>query len=509
MKNAAAYLKTPGLISLGGGLPSSEYFPFHEIDVKVARPGYLGQQQDGRDEDEMLSMGMHDMPQGKSAFDLATALNYGHGHGAPQLLRWLVEHTEIVHNPPYRDWGCTMTVGATAAWDMTLRMFCKRGDFILTEQYSFTTAIEAAAPMGVRCASVAMDRGGMLPSSLDDVLTNWDASKRGGPKPYLVYTVPTGQNPTGSTQSLQRRREIYAVCQKHDLYIFEDEPYYFLQMQPYTGPDAPDVPPPESYAEFLQSIVPSYLSLDTDGRVIRADSFSKVLSPGSRTGWITASEQICDRFHTHADVCTQGPSGFSQIMLFKLLDETWGHTGYLDWLMHIRLEYTRRRNVMLEACEHYLPRDLVSWVPPMAGMFHWLQVDFKKHPHWINGSKTMDEIEEEIFQANVRHGTLLMKGSWFCADKVAERDTMFFRATYAAAEFEKIEEAIRRFGEAVREEFGMEPGNKARTLTNGALTHGGAANGHIKTDQHVDGYTNGYGNGINGHSNGIKTNGVH
>jgi aromatic amino acid aminotransferase I len=453
LKNAAAYLKTPGLISLGGGLPSSEYFPFHEIDVKVPRPAYLGQEQDGHEETEILSMRMHDMALGKSAFDLATALNYGQGHGAPQLLRWLVEHTEIVHNPPYQDWSCTMTVGSTAAWDMTLRMFCKRGDFILTEQYSFPAAIETAIPMGVRCAAVEMDANGMLPSSLDHVLTNWDACARGGPKPFLIYTVPTGQNPTGSTQTIERRREIYRVCQKHDLYIFEDEPYYFLQMQPYTGPDAASVPPPTSYSEFLASIVPSFLSIDTDGRVMRADSFSKVVSPGSRTGWITASEQICDRFRTHADVCTQGPSGFSQIILFKLLDETWGHAGYLDWLMHIRLEYTKRRDVMMAACETYLPKDVVSWVPPAAGMFHWLQVDYTKHPRWQDGSKTLDEIEEDIFQACVRHGTLLMKGGWFCADKIAKRNTMFFRATYAAAQFDKIDEAIRRFGNAVREEF--------------------------------------------------------
>ncbi|PIA92784.1 Aromatic amino acid aminotransferase [Cercospora beticola] len=525
LKEAAAFLDTPGLISLGGGLPSSEYFPFQELDVKIPRPSYLGQEQNGHAETEIISMGMHDMAEGKSGFDLATALNYGHGHGAPQLLRWLVEHTEIVHNPPYQDWSCTMTVGSTAAWDMTLRMFCRPGDFIITEQYSFPAAIETAIPMGVRCAAVAMDAGGMLPSSLDEMLSNWDSVKRGGPKPFLMYTVPTGQNPTGSTQSIERRRQIYAVCQKHDLYIFEDEPYYFLQMQPYTGQDSSPVPPPSSYAEFLTSIVPSFLSIDVDGRVMRADSFSKVIAPGSRTGWITASEQICNRFRTHADVCTQGPSGFSQIVLFKLLDETWGHQGYLDWLMHIRLEYTKRRNVMMEACEHYLPKDLVSWSPPTAGMFHWLQVDYKKHPAYINGTKTLEEIEHDIFLACVRHGTLLMKGGWFCADKIARRDTMFFRATYAAAQFDKIDEAIRRFGNAVRDEFGRLPmtngHTNGHTITNGVNGHAnghavinginglknGYTNGH-GTVNGVDGYTNGHGftNGVKSHANGY-TNG--
>lgn len=514
MKEAAHYLKTPGLISLGGGLPSPEYFPFHEIDVKVPRPGYLGQEQNGHEEGEIISMGMHDMREGKSAFDLATALNYGQGHGAPQLLRWLVEHTEIVHNPPYKDWSCTMTVGSTAAWDMTLRMFCRPGDFIITEQYSFPAAIETAIPMGVRCAAVSMDAGGMLPSSLDDLLSNWDSVRRGGPKPFLVYTVPTGQNPTGSTQSIERRRQIYAVCQKHDLYIFEDEPYYFLQMQPYTGEDSSPVPPPQSHAEFVESLVPSFLSIDVDGRVMRADSFSKVISPGSRVGWITASEQICDRFRTHADVCTQGPSGFSQLILFKLLDETWGHPGYLDWLMHIRLEYTKRRNVMMAACAKYLPKDIVSWTPPSAGMFHWLQVDYTKHPAYLNGTKTLHKIEEDIFLACVRHGTLLMKGSWFCADKIEKRHTLFFRATYAAAQFDQIDEAIKRFGNAVRDEFGRLPyinGVNGHAINghsmNGHSMNGHATNGYVTKGHDTNGHLHGHSNGdLNGHVNGM-TNG--
>ncbi|KAI5366184.1 Putative aminotransferase, class I/classII, pyridoxal phosphate-dependent transferase, major [Septoria linicola] len=492
LKEAANYLKTPGLISLGGGLPSSEYFPFQEISVKAPRPGYLGLEQDAFEETETLAMGMHDMALGKSGFDLGVALNYGQGHGAPQLLRWMVEHTEIVHNPPYQDWSCTMTVGSTAAWEMTLRMFCKPGDFIISEQYSYPAAIEAALPMGVRCAGVDMDAGGMIPSSLDEVLTNWNPVKRGGPKPFLVYTVPTGQNPTGSTISIERRRQIYAVCQKHDLYIFEDEPYYFLQLQPYTGEDSSPVPAPQSHAEFLHSLIPSFLSIDIDGRVMRADSFSKVVAPGSRLGWITASEQICNRFRTHSDVCTQGPSGFSQVILFKLLDETWGHPGYLDWLMHIRIEYTKRRDVMLAACEHYLPKDIVSWTPPTAGMFHWLQIDYKKHPGYLNGTKSLVNIEEDIFLACVRHGTLLMKGGWFCADKSAKRDTLFFRATYAAAQFDKIEEAIKRFGNAVRDEFGK-------------ISYPKGVNGHV--NGHSNGYTNGHSNAIaNGHCNGV-TNG--
>ncbi|KAK3112247.1 Aromatic/aminoadipate aminotransferase 1 [Teratosphaeriaceae sp. CCFEE 6253] len=448
LKEAAKFLKIPGLISLGGGLPSSEYFPVDEMTFKVPRVGTAGELNENR---ETIVAGKHDMANGSSDYDLATALQYGQGHGSAQLLRWMIEHTELVHNPPYQDWSCTMTVGSTSGFDMALRMLSRPSDWVLSEEYTFPAMTETAAPMGVRVAAVRMDEGGMLAESLDEVLCQWDEKARGGRKPFLLYTVPTGQNPTGSTQSLQRRKAIYAVAQKHDLFILEDEPYYFLQMQPYTGPDAPDVPPPASHQEFLASLVPSYLSLDADGRVMRMDSFSKVIAPGTRVGWITASEQICKRYSVHADLSTQSPSGVSQMMLFKLLEEHWGHAGYLDWLVHIRMAYTARRNVMLEACEQYLPREVVSWKPPVAGMFQWLRVEWTKHPDYP--TKTFEGIEDELFHENMRSGTLLMKGSWFCPDKDVDTGRMFFRATYCAAPSEQIREAVRRFGEALRSSF--------------------------------------------------------
>lgn len=356
----------PGLISLGGGLPSSNYFPFEQVSLTAPTAPKFSPTQDT----VTLYAGKHDLAEEKSLVDISILFNYGQGHGCAQLLRWITEHTELVHSPPYADWETNMTVGSTSGLDILLRMFTKRGDYIISEDYTFATAVETAAPMGVKVAGVAMDAQGLVPAALDRLLATWDPAARGGAKkPFLLYTVPTGQNPTGATQGAERRRQIYRVAQKHDLYIIEDEPYYFLQMQAYTGQDAPPPPPPASHDAFLADLVPSYLSLDVDGRVARLDSFSKVLAPGARVGWITASEQIVERYKIHADVSTQGPSGMSQLLLFKLLEEHWGHAAYLDWLIHIRLEYTQRRNVILGACERFLPRDVVSWNPPMAGMF--------------------------------------------------------------------------------------------------------------------------------------------
>ena len=307
--------------------------------------------------------------EGDGVYDLSIALNYGLGMGSPQLLRFVTEHTEIVNDPPYADWHCALSVGNTNALEQAYRMLCEKGDYILSEEYTFASAVETANPLGLNFLGVKMDDQGLLPEALDDLLSNWDAEARKGRKPFVLYTVPSGQNPTSATQSMERRRAIYKVAQKHDLYILEDEPYYFLQMQPYTGPNAADVPPPANIEEFLKALMPTYLSMDVDGRVMRMDSFSKVIAPGTRVGWITASEQIVERFVRHNECSNQNPSGIAQAVLFKLLDEAWGHDGYLQWLINLRMQYTKRRDVLLAACDKYLPKDIVTWNPPAAGMF--------------------------------------------------------------------------------------------------------------------------------------------
>ncbi|KAL2128714.1 hypothetical protein VTI74DRAFT_8804 [Chaetomium olivicolor] len=454
LKQAAKHLKTPGLISLGGGLPCPEYFPISSLSLHIPTPPAFSEAAtlaSGED----VTIGKYDasLPatssEAAAEYDLSIALNYGQATGSAQMTRFVTEHTELVGAPPYADWRVCLTVGSTAALEQTLRMFCDgrgRRDSLLTEEFSFSTALETAAPLGVKVVGVKMDTEGLLPESMDEILTNWDPEERGGArKPHVLYTVPSGQNPTGATQSAKRRREVYAVAQRHDVFIVEDEPYYYLQMQ------EPGTQAPRDVDEFLEGLIPTYLSMDVDGRVLRMDSFSKVVVPGSRMGWITASEQVVERFIRHAEVCNQGPSGFSQVILHKLLDERWGHEGYLGWLMNLRMEYTKRRDIMVKACEEFLPREVVSWTPPQAGMFHWMKVDHEKHPH--AATKSILEIEEEIFNSCISKGVLVARGSWFRAEQHTPPSALFFRATFAAATPENMMEAIRRLGDAIRESF--------------------------------------------------------
>jgi aromatic amino acid aminotransferase I len=469
LKGAAQHLKKPGLISLGGGLPSNDYFPFEQISVKIPVPPHFSEAETAAS-GEIRTAGKYDIREGKSLYDLSISLNYGQSTGSAQLLRFVTEHTEIVHNPPYSDWACSLTSGSTSALEMAFRMFCTRGDYMLTEEYTFATAVETAQPLGIHIASVKADAEGLLATDLDYVLSTWDVSTRGGPKPFLLYTVPTGQNPTGATQSLERRKAIYAIAEKHDLYIIEDEPYYFLQMEPYQSSSTQigtasrhSQPKFEltTSANFLSALIPSYLSFDTSGRVLRLDSFSKIIAPGTRTSWITATAQIIERFVRHHEVSTQNPSGISQIILYKLLDEAWGHKGFLEWLMFIRAEYTARRDIIVNACETELPREVCSWTPPGAGMFFWIKINWHRHPKFNTqdrSAKALLAIEDKIFLAAVEKGVLCSKGSWFRAQRGTDTE-MFFRTTFAAASSGDIAEAMKRFGEALREEFGLQARN--------------------------------------------------
>ena len=240
----------------------SDYFPFESISAKLPVAPHFSKKE-SKESSQTWSAGMHDVTEQTSQFDLSIALNYGQSMGPPQLIRWITEHNEIVHNPPYSDWDVCMTSGSTSALEVTLRLFCNPGEYVMTEEYSFSSAMETIRPMGLGLLGIKMDKHGMLPDDLDRILSNWDETARKAPKPFLVYTVPSGQNPTGSTQPLSRRKALYAIAEKHDLFILEDEPYYFLQMEPFVSGVTHTVPTPftpSTITDFLSNLIPSYLS---------------------------------------------------------------------------------------------------------------------------------------------------------------------------------------------------------------------------------------------------------
>lgn len=454
LKVAFKHFHDPNIISLGGGLPLPELFPFNSIEVdSLSAPFAKGIHVVPDSDEELLKIHIAKADAGKFAdIPLSVSLQYGTSAGAPELVDFIKEHTRTVHSPQYQDWDLIITAGNTHGWDSTIRTFTNRGDTILAEQFTFSSASECARANGLNIVPVEVDLEGIVPEALEKQLANWT-----GPLPKLLYSIPTGQNPTGGTLSTERRRAVYKLAQKYDFIIVEDEPYYFLQMEAYTTDKSARESKPLSHDAFLKSLVKSYLSIDTEGRVVRLDSFSKVLAPGSRLGWIVANSAFSERFLRQHEVTVQVASGFSQSIVNGLL-QRWGQEGYIDWLIGLRKSYTAKRDAALDAVERFIPKEIAEWIAPSAGMFFWIKVDGSKHPDFSKHSGNTDALELTVYEHGIASGILMIPGHWFLIRNAGQPDdstSLYFRGTFASVSEEKLAEGLSLFGKVLREEFNL------------------------------------------------------
>lgn len=354
----------------------------------------------------------------------------------------------MIHKPPYQNWDCAISCGSTSAIDLIFQILCDPGDLILAEQFTYPGTLAAAKSQGLSVIHVAMDDEGLSATDLDRTLSTWSPPQ--GAKPQVLYMVPTGQNPTGCTQSNTRRAEIYRIAEEHDLLIIEDDPYYFLQLRSYLNNANYQENMRQQNDEYIATLPMSYLSLDRSGRVIRLDSTSKILAPGLRCGWITACSQVMSKILARTEVSTVAPNGPSQLMLVKLLRQQWDHAGLFSWLRRLSARYHERRDVLLRACERYLPTPMCSWKVPAEGMFVWVTVaSDTSTPN--AASLSSDEclfLEDRIFVRAKELGVLIGRGSWFQAHDLAAT-AIQFRLTFAAAKMDELETAVCRFGQAL------------------------------------------------------------
>ncbi|KXN66054.1 PLP-dependent transferase, partial [Conidiobolus coronatus NRRL 28638] len=259
-------------IFLAHGLPRADSFSIKELSFKY---GMFGS-------DKFHEAKIERVPTDRSILSLDKSMQYGSGKGSLNLVQLIKKHADLVHCPKYSNWDVVLTTGNTEALYQSLTLLADRGDPIIVAKWCYPIALETFRGKGLRFIVADIDEEGIIPSSIEDSVKEYYQSNPNAPKCKLIYTVPTGQNPSGATMSLERRQEFYRVCQKLDLMILEDDPYYFLQLPTYK----PDGEYNES--EFaLDTLLPSLLSIDVDGRVVRMDSFSKVIAPGLRTAWIT------------------------------------------------------------------------------------------------------------------------------------------------------------------------------------------------------------------------------
>lgn len=200
---AGQFTGVPDVISLSAGFPPPHLFPLAGISLRLA---------DGT----QLELA------GPCA---AAAQQYNSGlRGYAPLLQWATRHVAALHRPPAAH-DVLITNGGNHALELITSLFLDRGDALLLEEYAYPVLTESIAhPKGYRTLSVPMDDAGIVPSGLRAVLhAAAAAAASGGPdRPKLLYTVPTGHNPTGCTTSDGRRREIYQICREYDVWILED-----------------------------------------------------------------------------------------------------------------------------------------------------------------------------------------------------------------------------------------------------------------------------------------------
>ncbi|KAJ2716792.1 hypothetical protein H4R19_000439 [Coemansia spiralis] len=427
----------PTLLSLGAGLPHPDLFPVAQISASVAQPGSSVMDASVEKVDVSVGRGASGTTEGLERF-----LQYGNGRGIPSYLAFAREHAARIHDPPYEDWDVVVSQGNTDAFVKALTMFCERGDSLIVDEWTYPAIIETVGPLGIGLAPVAMDGEGMLPDALDAVCASWSGKAR----PLRVaYLIPTAQNPTGATMSLERKRAIYAVAQKHNLVLIEDDPYYYLQIGRYR-PLEECSSPEERYSSLpgVTALIPSLLSLDVDGRVIRLDSYSKILAPGLRCGWVTAPKYIAEKIQFHNETSIQQPSGLSQAIVSKLMNEQWGHAGWEQHLVQLQREYAVRRDRFVDLCNTHL-RGMVEFTVPTAGMFLWFRVLLSPEAQGRPG------VMDEIFESMIANHVLLVPGYMFSPlGATAEtRDKPFIRAAFSYAATSDFEPAIMRLAHAL------------------------------------------------------------
>ncbi|KAH9947220.1 pyridoxal phosphate-dependent transferase [Amylocystis lapponica] len=492
------------LINLAGGMPNEDYFPFSNIssDVLVSDAFSLSSARkesyftrlwklfsSSTEKTNTISVPRYAAEPGD--LSLAVSLQYGQASGLAQLQVFIKHFVAQVYRPGYSDWTILVHTGNTDGWSRVVQMLCNPGETILTEEWTYPSALATAKPFGVHAVPIAMDKDGMSAVHLRKVLSEWDEGVK-GKRPHVMYTVPIGQNPSGSTMDGPRKKEVYDVCSEFDVIIVEDDPYYFLQEGEYVPKSQRDSHYDNGLDDktYLDQLAPSYLRFDTEGRVIRLDTFSKYLAPGLRLGWHTCNPLFAERLERHGETASQAPSGLSQILVTQLLTH-WKFEGYVRWLQGLVVQYKIRRDVLVDAfaedfdlrststthIDHWKgmavlnacmkpakgasmleksslsTRTLFSFVPPTSGMFIWVVVHLESHPAF--GSEPAERIEMQLWDKLIDAGILIAPGWLFGAnaDVAFERGTGHFRIAFSNVTYDKLRESAKIFARVTQEFF--------------------------------------------------------
>ncbi|MFH1282589.1 MAG: PLP-dependent aminotransferase family protein [bacterium] len=306
-------LDKKGLISFAGGLPAEELFPVKDI-ARCAK--------------EVL-----EAPR-------AHALQYSISEGLPELRGALCKFLSGYHLNVKPE-NLLITSGAQQGLDLVGKLFLDKNSFVFLEEPSYLGALQAFNVYQARYKSIPMDKNGMNISLLKKELK--------AIRPSFIYTIPDFQNPTGITLSLSRRRELIGLASRYNIPVVEDSPYSMIR--------------------FEKSFLPSLKKLDKKGLVISLGSFSKIVSPGLRLGWVCAAPEIISKLLLFKQASDLHCSTLNQKIVARYLA-----TAPIN--RHIRavtLKYKQRRDLMLKCIKKYFPPKC-KVIKPEGGMFIWVEM---------------------------------------------------------------------------------------------------------------------------------------
>lgn len=435
---------------LSYGMPNSGFFPVKSISVDVPEFPF-GDTIDGK------PVIIEEHSKDDNLIDISRGLQYSMVNGIPQLVDFTKQFVTRTHKPKFKDWDITITNGAGDGLNKVADALLDAEDVVLVEEFTFTPFLQNVAYVGAIPVPIRLDLScnsqGIDYDYLHNLLENWSNLKPGLRKPKALYTIPTGQNPTGLTQSIELRKRIYQLAEKYDFVIIEDDPYGYLTLPPYEKPEKSiDYSKILDIDDYLKNhLTPSYLTIDTVGRVVRIETFSKLFAPGLRLGFMVGHRDIIKVIVNYATIVTRSSSGTSQMLLNNIIVKKWGGIdGWLTWINKMRLAYFHRRNVLLESIIESKAYKLkyLEVLDPKAGMFVSVIINF---------SPNLD-IEEKVKLLNWKFlaaGILTVPGINMAVDKEFSKKTgSFFRLSYAIANNDdELREAGARLAQAVYEFF--------------------------------------------------------
>jgi len=315
IRELLALANKPEIISFAGGMPAPELFPVEK--VKAAADAVL--EESGR-----------------------VALQYTSTDGWPRLREQIAERMEKKNNIHTDAAHILMTSGSQQGLDYSSRVFVNPGDVIIIESPSYLGALNAFKACQPKFVEIPTDDDGMIMEDLEKVLATTDNVK-------MIYVIPDFQNPTGRTWPLERRQKFMEIINKYEVPVIEDNPYGELR---YSG---------ES--------LPALKSMDTKGLVVYLGTFSKILAPGYRLGWVCADDNILQKYNFMAQAAALQASTISMMEVSRFIDMF----DLDEHVAAIRACYARRNQLMQDTMAATFPKE-VRYTHPQGGLFAWVQV---------------------------------------------------------------------------------------------------------------------------------------